>query len=193
LPPGRVPFLQLPPGTAALRSPHFRKLHIRGRKLLLIHPGSGGPKKNWPPDLFLKIATWWKSFAGEVAFLLGPAESKIANRFEGWPTLSDLSLPILAAILSSGTAYVGNDSGVTHLAAALGVTTLVLFRCSEPKQWAPRANHVVVFQKGYGKIHGKIHATVECAIPLKNLEEILHRETKEDHEETPDLRGDQRL
>jgi len=58
--------------------------------------------------------------------------------------LHDLPLPLLAAILSRCRLYVGNDSGVTHLAAAVGVPTVAIFGPTDPDVWAPRGPGVRV-------------------------------------------------
>jgi ADP-heptose:LPS heptosyltransferase len=124
----------------------------KGRASLLgIHPGSGSLKKNWPLAGFLAMA-------GEVAnrewatpfFILGPVEMERNPdwadqiRGRGFPLLTDITLSILAGVLKQCRYYLGNDSGVSHLAAALGVTTLVLFGPTDPALWAPRGPKMAV-------------------------------------------------
>jgi ADP-heptose:LPS heptosyltransferase len=52
----------------------------------------------------------------------------------------------LACWLARARVYIGNDSGITHLAAAVGTPTLAIFRASDPTIWAPRAPHVRIVQ-----------------------------------------------
>jgi ADP-heptose:LPS heptosyltransferase len=56
----------------------------------------------------------------------------------------DLSLPCLAALFRSAGALVGNDSGLSHLAAAVGCPTVALFGPTDPRVWAPIGERVVV-------------------------------------------------
>ncbi len=57
------------------------------------------------------------------------------------------SLGDLAAWLASATAYVGNDSGITHLAAAVGTPVVALFGTTDPAVWCPRGENVVCMRK----------------------------------------------
>jgi ADP-heptose:LPS heptosyltransferase len=54
------------------------------------------------------------------------------------------SLPELASLMEGCRFFIGNDSGITHMAAALGVPTVALFGPTDPKVWAPRGEHVTV-------------------------------------------------
>jgi ADP-heptose:LPS heptosyltransferase len=82
----------------------------------------------------------------KTAFLLGPAEfdrgfsDKIGNTVH--EIISDVSLPDLVRILCGAALYLGNDTGVSHLAAACGVRTLVLFGPSDPVIWRPLGDAV---------------------------------------------------
>jgi ADP-heptose:LPS heptosyltransferase len=58
--------------------------------------------------------------------------------------LQCLELPLLAAILSQCHLFIGNDSGITHLAAALGVPTIALFGPTDPYVWGPRGKKVFI-------------------------------------------------
>ena len=58
--------------------------------------------------------------------------------------LQSLALPLLAAILSQCSLFIGNDSGITHLAAALGVPTIALFGPTDPYVWGPRGKKVFI-------------------------------------------------
>ena len=70
----------------------------------------------------------------------GPADDDAAALLETVPgacVARDLPLRVLAALLARAGAYVGNDSGVTHLAAASGAPTIALFGPTDPRVWAP--------------------------------------------------------
>jgi len=112
-------------------------------KPVIIHPGSGGAQKCWHLDNFLSVAQMLASEGIEVIFLLGPAEME---RFDSQAKakigtaaklLTNLSLADVLAVLSCAGGYVGNDSGITHLSAALGVRTVAVFGPTDPAVYGP--------------------------------------------------------
>ncbi len=106
--------------------------------LIAIFPGSGSMRKNWPVD---KFATLGKMLAGTsgVVFILGPAESAIEQRLRqrNLPVLKDLDLGTVAGIARLASGFVGNDSGVSHLAAAVGAPGVVIFGPGDSARWHP--------------------------------------------------------
>jgi len=126
-------------------------------KLVVIHPGSGGLHKCWHLDNFLAIAKELTFGGVEVIFLLGPTEldrfsnaaikkinpSKSSCRIA--KCLTDLSLTQVLGLLSCADGFVGNDSGITHLAAGLGVKTLAVFGPTKPAVYGPIGPAVTVF------------------------------------------------
>jgi heptosyltransferase-3 len=102
-----------------------------------IHPFSGSPRKNWPLEKF-------RAMAGEleraipVRWCAGPDDPPL----ESGVYIDDLYE--LACWLARAQLYVGNDSGITHLAAAVGTPVLALFGPTDPAVWAPRGPHVRV-------------------------------------------------
>ena len=118
-----------------------------GAPVYVLHPGSGSPRKNWPLDRYVEIAERIRREVGGVPlFLIGEADAAVRNELaEKAPTervLENLSLLQVAGVLRACTAYVGNDSGITHIAAALGVPTVALFGPSSFHHWRPRGIHV---------------------------------------------------
>jgi ADP-heptose:LPS heptosyltransferase len=59
-----------------------------------------------------------------------------------WPLLPT------AALIAQATVFVGHDSGLTHLAAALGRRTVAIFGPTDPEIWGPRGEHVTIVQRG---------------------------------------------
>ena len=109
-------------------------------RVLIIHPGSGGQKKRWATEGFVQICYWWQQQKkGKVLILLGPAEEEEAEswRQTGGQIERNLSLLQVAALLSRADLYLGNDSGISHLAGAVGVRGVVLFGPTRPQQWRP--------------------------------------------------------
>ena len=112
---------------------------------LALHPGSGSPAKNWPAARFADLG---RSRGGARWLLVqGPADDTAAGLLAAAPgacLARDLPLRVLAALLARAGAYVGNDSGVTHLAAASGAPTVALFGATDPRVWAPVGPRVEV-------------------------------------------------
>ena len=121
-----------------------------------IHPGSGSPKKNWPAESFIRLAEQLKASGQPYLMIFGEADGAAAEairgRLPGMIELSGCTLVELASVLSACRAYVGNDSGVTHLAAALGLRTIVMFGPSDAERWGPRGSHVRVIKAPGGKL-----------------------------------------
>lgn len=116
--------------------------------LVAIHPGSGSSSKCWPLDRFVEIARRLERETGlKPSFILGPAEADM-RRTIGWhfSAYDNRDIHEVAAFLKGCRAYVGNDSGVTHLAAALGVPTLALFGPTDPLVWGPRGGDARVLK-----------------------------------------------
>lgn len=109
---------------------------------VLIAPGSGGIHKNWPLDEYLNLAARFQQEGRSIAWILGPAEEKMQLRADV-RVLSTMSLCDLACALASARLYVGNDSGISHLAAAAGCPAVVLFGPTDPVVWRPLGRKVV--------------------------------------------------
>ncbi len=123
-----------------------RLLRPRGFTLkpryLLVHPGSGGRWKCYPPSALRESL---RGLSGtEIRILLGPAEEDLAPEFRAFPVRQSRSLEEALEVLSEAMALVGNDSGLTHLAAALGLPVLALFGPTDPVLWAPFGERVRV-------------------------------------------------
>jgi len=100
--------------------------------LLIVHPGAGSVAKRWPASGFASVVA---EVTGEhgltVAVHQGPADadavSALVRRLPAARVLDEPCLSTLAGALSHAAAYLGNDSGVSHLAAAVGIPAVVLF------------------------------------------------------------------
>ena len=73
-------------------------------------------------------------------------ESEIRSQFPDARLLMDLPLPDLADEMKQFAHYAGNDTGITHLAAACGLSVTALFGPTDPEIWAPRGDHVRVLR-----------------------------------------------
>jgi heptosyltransferase III len=101
----------------------------------VIQPFSSSPKKNWPLANFRRMAAAIERRM-PVQWCRGPEDPPLA----GAVTMDNLH--DLAGWLARASLYVGNDSGITHLAAAVGTPVLALFGPTDPEVWGPRGEHV---------------------------------------------------
>jgi len=113
----------------------------------IISPGAGSVKKRWPLERFMMVAAELKKRGLQPSILLGPAEvdleAVLQQGSQSRPqVVKTRTFQELITLLESAVIYIGNDSGVSHLAAFLGVPTLVIFGPSDPDRWRPFGNHV---------------------------------------------------
>jgi heptosyltransferase III len=122
--------------------------NVDSSHLVVIFPGSGNPAKNWPAHKFAALASKLSKRAS-VAVILGPAEPSLEQIFRerGVPVLKDLDLPTVAAIARLAVAFVGNDSGVSHLAAAVGTPGLAIFGPTDPARWRPIGRGIDILRR----------------------------------------------
>jgi len=124
-------------------------------KRLVIHPGSGSPKKNWPLSFWLDSLERCEVDAPlEVTWLFGEAESDLLEKLpEKWKAsphrvVFQKPLPEVFGILRNADLYLGHDSGISHLAAWAGARCGLLFGPTEPKIWAPPGEGVKCWSRG---------------------------------------------
>ena len=116
---------------------------------IIINPGAGSPKKCWPITNFLQLSAKLTAQGLTPEFLLGPVEME-SRELTALLNAADVSvhpphtLPDLATLLSASGALIGNDSAVAHLAAFLGVATVVIFGPTNPAQWRPYGPRVEI-------------------------------------------------
>jgi ADP-heptose:LPS heptosyltransferase len=148
--------------------------------LIAMHPGAGSKTKRWLPERFIELARRL-AVQGKRKLLVieGPAEPGLARQVVQTLSIAGIllseaaPLDLLAAVIEKCHFFVGNDSGLAHLAAALDVPCLVLFGPTEPGHWAPLGSNVRIIrnQKNCeGCAYGSSHHT--C---LENImvEEII--------------------
>lgn len=110
---------------------------------ILIHPGSGGARKNWPMERFAALEERLAEAGRQVEWCAGPAEEGLGLP-AGARLVETPAVVSLARELAGTAVYLGNDSGATHLAAACGCRTVALFGPTDARVWAPRGDNVAV-------------------------------------------------
>lgn len=112
---------------------------------VVVHPGSGGRGKNWPIEHFEAVAAALEARGRTVTWCVGPADHETVLPIDR-PLIAPKSLVELAQALAAARLYLGNDSGITHLAACVACPTVAIFGPTNPRVWAPRGSHVKVVQ-----------------------------------------------
>lgn len=129
-----------------------RFLKMAGREpIVAIHPGSGGERKNWPAENFAAVARWVSDeLAAQLLVVEGEADEHVVKKLTDLlrprvPTVArGLKLVELAAVLERCTLFLGNDSGITHLAAAVATPVVAVFGNASLPIWEPRGERVRV-------------------------------------------------
>jgi ADP-heptose:LPS heptosyltransferase len=159
-----------------------------GAPVVAIHPGSGSRIKCWPPEYFAEVVSALIHDGAQVLVIEGPADEHAVDVLQqklhmNLPCLRQASLSLVIGVLSSCSAFVGNDSGVTQLAAALGVSTVAIFGPTDPIIWASRGYNVLPVRGETGcrcpthemqlKCKDRICFSIEPAIVLHALRRQL--------------------
>jgi ADP-heptose:LPS heptosyltransferase len=131
----------------------------------VIHPGAASPARRWPPGRFAEIARAETAAGRQVVITGGPDERGLARAVAvrgGLPETAVLAgrtgLRDLAAIVGAAGRVVCGDTGVGHLATALGVPSVLLFGPTSPESWGPRdsgGRHRVLWAGRTGDPHGR--------------------------------------
>lgn len=124
---------------------------------IALHPGSGSERKNWPEPRWRELIEGLLADSSRQLLLVGgEAEGDRLQRLAAGLSETRVQianrLPLieLAQRLSQCTQFVGHDSGISHLAAALGLPVLALWNESVEAVWRPRGNHVRVLRSPSG-------------------------------------------
>ena len=121
-----------PPGAM----PRIQVEQVTMRSEAVLHPFSGSARKNWPLSQWRELAVLLESKM-PVRWCCGPEEDLPGAMVV--PNLRDL-----AQWLGGASVFIGNDSGISHLAAAVGTPVVALFNETNPAVWAPRGPNVTV-------------------------------------------------
>ncbi len=155
------------------------------RPLVAVHPGSGGERKNWPGERWEALGRWFlnlpEAVRPRVLLVGGESDGKTLGALqEAWRSepasagnlivAANRPLPELAALLTRCRLFVGHDSGISHLAAGVGVPCVLLFGPTDPDIWAPLQPGVVVLRSPDETLPGlsdeKVRAAISHALKL---------------------------
>jgi heptosyltransferase-3 len=116
------------------------------RPLVSIHIGAGRIQKLWNVSEFIRVTDWLTEQGCQVVFVGAPAETQRANEVITQldrPVLNlvgEIALGELLGLLKLSTAYLGNDSGPMHMAAAMGTPGVAMFSYARESEWGPRSD-----------------------------------------------------
>lgn len=129
-------------------------------KVAAVHPGSGSPYKNWELERWHEVLLRLHEAHPDIRYLIstGEAEEETVAAFlqslaaANLPIIqaNRLPLPVVGAALARCRLYLGHDSGISHLAAAVGTPSVVLFGPTESSVWAPPHEHVTILEHPSG-------------------------------------------
>lgn len=132
-------------------------LHVYGideEKIALIHPAAAFDTKQWSSEKFAKVIDYLASRDIFSAVVAAPQEKRIIEEisqktstiFHGF---TDLTLPEITALASRAKIFIGNDSGIAHIAAAVKTPSVVIFGSSNRNHWRPwtDAPHEIIFEE----------------------------------------------
>lgn len=170
-----IPRLSLPTGELQRTLSEISKpspANSNNGSWLAIHPGSGSHKKNWPEDQWLALLRSLRP--ANLLLIGGEAEAGRLDRFEralcqnpAPPRIvlaQNLPLADLARLLAQTHHFIGHDSGITHLAAALGIKVLVLWGPSRAEIWRPLGPLIQVLPSPAGDLMQLSPETVQDAL-----------------------------
>jgi heptosyltransferase III len=145
--------------------------------LSFIHPGSGSRAKCAGTEIFVPMVRALHDKVMTPVILEGPADYvQVEQLLQALPAmpfvLKGLDLVTVAGLLAQGALFIGHDSGLTHLAALVGIPTVALFGPTDPDRWAPRAAQVTILNGGPGF---NIQASQVLSACLAHVLEGVHR------------------
>lgn len=156
----RLPALTIPPNDEEMAASIWRHLGLAGEKpVVALHPGSGGASKRWPAEAWAELIGHMSDRSTLPVLIEGPqdadAVAEIGAKVRGMERLAvarEMTVGATLALLRRCKAYVGNDSGVSHLAALGGVPTLALFGPTDTAIWEPVGKRVRVLIASSGRM-----------------------------------------
>jgi ADP-heptose:LPS heptosyltransferase len=129
----------------------------RPRRYLALHPGSGSERKNWPEQHWVALLVeLTRTLDLDLLLISGEAEEERMDRLIGplpkgrYELARNLKLPELAERLAACAGFLGHDSGISHLAAAVGLPGIILWGETNEAVWRPRSERMTILRHEAG-------------------------------------------
>lgn len=145
--------LGISPGAVESVNQQLASAGLADREIALIHPAAALETKRWATENFARVAEFVAERGLAPVAIAAPHEAQIVNELLSEAAVKivslDLSLPEVTALAKRSKLFVGNDSGIAHIAAAVGTSSVVVFGSSNVAHWRPwnRAQAEVVFEE----------------------------------------------
>ncbi len=144
--------------------------------LWVMHPGAGKTQNLWPVERFAAVAASAVREGRRMLVLQGPADGAVLEAFrremagllspechDGWLELPPVTVGVCAALLERADRFLCNDTGLMHVAGAVGAPTVALFGPTDPGVWAPRHPALRPLRDGSGDLMALSTEHVEAA------------------------------
>jgi ADP-heptose:LPS heptosyltransferase len=144
-------------------------------RAVAVHPGSGDPRKRWFPDRFRKVISAMTGRGAKILLFTGPEEEEFVKLVvEGieprnLSIVRDLPIRKVAAVIERATLFLGNDSGLMHLASSVGTPIVALFGPSDPVTWGPVGARNIVLIGNCSRTNLDVEVCRSC-----DFQECLH-------------------
>ena len=171
---------------------------VSDEKFAPIHPSTAFVTKQWAPENFARVAEYLAACGIKRVAVTTKAEIETLNKVVNASRVpiiafDDLSLPQITALAAKAEVFVGNDSGIAHIAAAVGTPTVVIFGSSNRDHWRPwtDAPNEIVFEKfdcqpcpGY---RCEVYGEPRCiqSVTTQNVIAAIDRVLKKAEQEAP--------
>ncbi len=134
-----------------------------------VHPGAGKRANRWPVERFASVVQGLYEAGWSPWCVEGPADGEATSQLQALlsfplPVLGGVSVRTVGAALASSDLALVNDTGIMHVAGALGVPTLALFGPTPASSWKPPAEQVVALQSPDGTMEGLSEDRVRKAL-----------------------------
>ena len=145
--------LAIPQSAAFAIEERLRDSKLEGKRLALIHPAAAFATKQWAAENFARVVEYLERAGFPSVAIVGPGQDKVLDELQrncsAPVTTFNLLLPEVSALASRSELFVGNDSGIAHMAAAVGTPSVVIFGSSNIAHWRPwsRVESEVVFEE----------------------------------------------
>jgi ADP-heptose:LPS heptosyltransferase len=145
--------LGIAPDAVSAVNQRLAEAGLAEQRIALIHPAAAFETKRWAVENFARVAEFVADRGFAPVAIAARHESQIVEDLQGEAAVQivtfDLSLPEVTALAARSQLFVGNDSGIAHIAAAVGTPSVVVFGSSNVAHWRPwnRAAAEVVFEQ----------------------------------------------